>query len=124
MMRLFFLALVVVAGWYGYNHYPQLLDRRQGHQVVVVNRTGMTLERVRVSVGGTTYVREEIGDGQEASWEFKVASTSEFHLVWQYREIVGEHQWRGGSVPPGPMTQRHKLIVDADHAITYQPENR
>lgn len=124
MKRLFFLALIALAAWYGWKHYPEILSHRPSHEAVVENDTGHTMTRVRLSVGGQTFVRESIPDGKSATIPFKVNRDATFTLVWEYAEVLGEHTWKGGMVPAGPMVQRHIFTVDADNAVFYRAENK
>ena len=45
MKKLFVLALIAFAVWYGYHHYPELLNRGPSNEVVLKNESGHPLER-------------------------------------------------------------------------------
>ncbi|OGF17972.1 MAG: hypothetical protein A2W00_12650 [Candidatus Eisenbacteria bacterium RBG_16_71_46] len=124
MKRLLLLALVAAAAWYGWKHYPEFVNRRPGHEAVVVNQSGHTLERVRLSVGGQTFVKESLPDGERAVFPFKVADDATFALSWQFADMMGERSWRGGMVPRGPMLQRHIFTIDTESEVIYQTENK
>ena len=124
MKRLFIFALIAFAAWYGWKHYPQLLDRRPKHEAVIVNSTGHPLQRVRVSVGGQTFVKESLPEDQKAVFPFSVNSDASFELRWQYVDKLGELSWKGGMVPRGPMVQRHIMTIDPDGQVIYQPQNK
>ena len=124
MKKLFFLLLVVAAAWYGWKHYPDLLARRPAHEAVIENPSGHTLQRVRLAVGGRTFVRETLDDGQRAVFPFRVTSDASFELTWQWKDRVGECNWRGGMVPRGPMQQRHIMAIDEEGAVFYRAENK
>jgi hypothetical protein len=119
MNRLIFLLLLVIAGWYGWKHGPALFKRTASHDAVVLNATGMTMERVRVTVDGQTFVKEVIDNEQSAVFPFKVAHDASFQLEWEWKDKLGERRWRGGMVPRGPMVQRHLMQVDADGGVVY-----
>ena len=119
MNRLIFLLLLVIAGWWGWKHGPALFKRTASHEAVVENATGGTMERVRVKVGGQTFVKEELANAQRAVFPFKVASDASFELEWEWKDRLGERRWRGGMVPRGPMVQRHLMQVDADGGVVY-----
>ncbi len=123
MKRLLLLILLAVAVWYGYRHYPELLDRRPGHDAVIENHTGREMQRVRLTVDGKTYVKESIPDESSAVIPFKVEHDATFALDWEYGDGA-QHRWAGGAVPTGPMLQRHTLTVDGDHSVLYRAENR
>jgi len=119
MKRVVFFLLLVLAGWYGWKRWPDLFHHTPGHEAVVENDTGLTMERVRVTVDGQTFVKEELPNEQRAVFPFKVASDATFQLEWGWKEKMGEMRWRGGMVPRGPMVQRHMMQVDADGGVIY-----
>jgi hypothetical protein len=120
MKRLIILALVAIAAWYAWNHWPELMSRTPAHEAVIVNQTGRTLVRVRLKVDGQGFVKERLGDGEQVAFPFKVSNDASFELTWEYENAMGEHTWRGGQVPRGPMVQRHSMRIDADGAVTYE----
>ena len=124
MKKLLLLLLVAGAAWYGWKHYPELLDRRAGHDAVIQNRSGRTMERVRLSVDGQTFVKESLADENDTTFPFKVANDATFHLEWQFQGEAGDKFFNGGMVPKGPMLQRHVFTVDNDGAVLYRAENK
>jgi hypothetical protein len=124
MRRLLLLALFAVALWYGWQHRGELLQRRSGHEAVVENASGREMTRLRLSVGGQTFVKESVPDGGKAVFPFRVDSDASFELVWRFVDAPVEQSWSGGMVPKGPMLQRHVMTVDADGAVLYRPENK
>lgn len=120
MKKLLLLALVALAGWYGWHHYPEIIHRQPAHEALIVNQTGRPLTRVRLVVDGQTFVRERIEDGAEATFDFRVAHDSDFQLIWEWGDSPGESQWRGGRVPHGPMVQKHTFTIDGDREVIYQ----
>ena len=119
MKKLILLILVVAAGWFGWKNYPQLFERRAGHDAIVQNESGTEIKRLRLTVDGQTLVKESLADGQSATFPFKVTSDATFELVWDQGH---ERTWRGGMVPRGPMLQRHVFRIDADGEIMYRAE--
>lgn len=124
MKRFLILALIVFAAWYGWNHRDRLLSRQPRHDAVIVNHSGRGIERVRLTVGNQTLVKEAIPDEGSATMSFGVSDDSDFLLVWQWKGSDAELHWRGGRVPRGPMVQRHTMIIDGDGGVTYQAENK
>jgi hypothetical protein len=122
MKKLIVLVLVVFVVWYGWKHYPQLFERRPSHEVVIRNRSDTGMIRVRVTVDGQTFVRDELPNGQDAAFPFRVANDASFQLVWQWSGREGEQQWSGGMVPRGPMVQRHIMTVDGDGGVVYETQ--
>ncbi len=124
MTRLFFLILLAFAAWYGWKHYHELMDRRPSDDAVVVNHSGHEMTRVRLTVGGQTFVKESIPDGASADFPFRVDRDSDFQLDWQWGDLIGEKHWTGGMVPRGPMLQRHTFEIDGEGAVLYNAENK
>ncbi len=124
MKRLLFLALVVFAAWYGWNHYRDLITRRPSHEAIVDNHSGREMERVRLTVGGKTFVKESLPDESSVSFPFRVNEDASFLLEWKWGRSDRELHWAGGGVPRGPMVQRHTLMVDADGSVIYRAENK
>ena len=119
MKRFIVFLLFALAAWFGWKHWPDLVRHTPGHEAVVVNDTGMTMERVRLTVDGQTFVKEELPNEQKAVFPFKVANDASFQLEWEYKERMGENHWRGGMVPRGPMVQRHTMDVDGNGGVIY-----
>ena len=124
MKRLIALLLIGLAAWYGWKHYPEVLQKRDGHELVIENQTGKNMERIRVMVDGQTLVKEALPDGQTAKIPFKVQNDAKFRMEWEYESTVGTRSWEGGMVPKGPMLQRHFLTVQNDDAVMYRAENK
>ena len=124
MKKLLILVLVAGAGWYGWKHYPSLLERRPSHEAVVRNGTGSVLTRVRLTVDGQTFVKEELADGAAATFPFRVGQDASFELIWEWAQRPGENRWSGGMVPRGPMVQRHIIVVDDQGGVLYRAENK
>ncbi|MEO5616534.1 MAG: hypothetical protein ABIS67_02075 [Candidatus Eisenbacteria bacterium] len=124
MKRLFILILLGLAAWYGWKNYPQLFEKRDGHEAVIENQSGKTMTRVRVMIDGQTLVKEILPDGQTAKLPFKVANDAGFKMEWEYETVLGQRSWAGGMVPKGPMLQRHILLVQADDEVMYRAENK
>ena len=120
MKRLVFFLLVAFAGWYAYKHWPEITSRAPGHEAVIVNNSGQTLTRVRLKVDGQTLVKEELADGEKATFSFKVANDASFELTYEFARAMGERHWRGGMVPKGPLTQRHFIQIDGDGQVVYE----
>jgi hypothetical protein len=120
MKNLLLLILVVGAAWYAYQRYPEVVSRRPAHEAVVANHTGRTMTRVRLTVDGQTFVKERLEDGADAKFEFRVANDSDFRLIWQWADAPGQFRWSGGSIPKGPMVQRHHLTIDGGNQVVYQ----
>jgi hypothetical protein len=124
MTRLILFLVVVAAGWYAWHHYGDILHKQPSHEAVIENRTGHEMVRVRLNVDGQGFARESIPDEGTATIPFRVGDDSAFQLIWEYRDAEGEHQWSGGMVPKGPMTQRHIFTVDGEGAVIYRAENK
>ena len=124
MKKLLLLALLVAAGWYGWNHRDTLLKREGSHHAVVINDTGEDVVRLRVTVDGQTLVREKLPAGQRAELPFRVANDSDFRLVWEWVGRQGESNWRGGEIAKGPLLQRHFFQILGDGSVIYRAESK
>jgi len=120
MKKLILLILIAAAGWFGWKNYPQLFEKRSGHDAIVQNESGTEIERLRLTVDGQTLVKETLSDGQSATFPFKVTNDASFDLVW--KSGPSERVWRGGMVPRGPMLQRHIFRIDQDGEVLYRAE--
>ncbi len=125
MKRLVILALLGVAGWYGWHHrdtLQDLLHRRPRNEAVVRNHSGETVTRIRLTVGGQTFVKEELASDASAAFPFAVDSDSPFDLVWEYAAKMNTGHWNGGTVAPGPAVTRYKLTIQPDGGVVYETE--
>jgi hypothetical protein len=121
MKKLIFLAVLAFAAWYGWKHYGSLKDG-PASQVVIENQSGREIDRVRVTVGGQTYVREAIADGASEAIPFRSATDGQFRLRWQYERTDYDREWSGGTVTAGPLPARHRLQVQGDGGVIWTSE--
>jgi hypothetical protein len=119
MKRLIVLAVLVFAGWYGYKHYNEVLHPRPRHIAEIVNDTGRKLVRVRLTVGGQTFVKEEMEKGVTADFPFTVDADSQFDLVWEYDTSTNVGHWAGGLVAPGPVVGKHTMTIRDDGGVVF-----
>ena len=124
MKRFLLLVLLVVALWYAWQHWGDLVHRRPGHEAVIENLSDREMTRVRLSVAGQTFVKESIPDDAKAVFQFRVDHDATFQLVWSFAGSPDEQSWSGGMVPKGPMLQRHIMTVDGDGTVLYRAENK
>jgi hypothetical protein len=122
MKGLLILLLFGVAAWYGWKHYPSLLERRPTHLAVIENQSGAELRRVRFKVDGQTFVKEVIPDKATAEFPFRVNNDSSFGMEWGWSDRTNESEWTGGMVARGPMVQRHVFTVSNDGGVMYRTE--
>ena len=124
MKKLFFLAFIAVAAWYGWNHRDTLLKREGSHEAVIRNDSGEELTRIRLTVNGQTLVKETLADGQKAVMPFRVTGDSDFRLVWEFATRPGSGIWQGGTISNGPMLQRHEFQIMGDGSVMYHAESK
>lgn len=120
MKKLLFLILLAVAGWYGWKHYPELLNRAPGHSAVISNQTDHGITRLRFTADGQTQVKEVLPSGEAATFAFKVNSDSEIRLEWEWANRLGQRKWVGGRVPKGPLLARHEMQIVGDGEVNYR----
>ncbi len=119
MKRLIILAVLAFAGWYGWNHYEQVFSPQPRHFAVIRNDSGEKIVRLRLTVGGHTYVKEELADGQTATFPFVVDGDSQFNLVWEYDANMLTGNWTGGLVAKGPLVGRHVMTIREGRGVVY-----
>lgn len=120
MKKLLILILLGVAGWYGYKHYPELMNKAPGHTAVIANQSDHGIERLRFTADGQTQVKEDLPSGQNATFEFKVNNDSEIDLEWQWTDKLGVRRWKGGRVSKGPLVARHEMQIIGDGDVNYR----
>ena len=123
MKKLLILALIAFAAWQAKLHYRELLHRRPAHEAMVENSSGRTIERLRLTVGGQTFVKESLEGGERAVFHFNVNRDASFKLTWEWKGAVEENNWSGGMVPRGPMVQRHTMSIEDDGGVVYTAQN-
>ena len=87
MKKLVIVALLALAVWQGWKHYPELRSKAPSHEAVIQNSSGQTLTRVRLSIGGQTFVKEEIAPDETATFPFRVNQDSQFSMTWGGRTV-------------------------------------
>lgn len=120
MGKLLWFALLAVAAWYGWNHWRELRGV-PADEIVVVNHSGTTLERVRVGVGNDVAVIEVVEDGAEQRREWRGRSAGAFFVHWKHGR-VGEREWRGGTFSPAATPQLHRFEIQSDGGVTMASE--
>jgi len=119
--RILIFVLMLVAAWYGWKHYKGF-GSGPTNEAVIENSSGRAIERVRLTAGDQTYVREVIEDGAKSVIPFQVSKDGSFHLHWQWRGKEGEPEWSGGAVAAGPMVSRHHFQVMPDGGVVWSTE--
>jgi hypothetical protein len=124
MKKLILLIVVIAAAWYGWKMYPNLASRRPGHEAVVENASGGTLERLSLGIGTQSFGKETLADGEKWVQPFKVNSDVQFTLHWENAGKVGTQSWTGGQVTAGPMLQRHTFKIEEENQVVYSAESK
>lgn len=124
MRRLIILVLIAAAAWFGWKQYGELFTKGPQHEAVIENRSDRAMTGVRLEVGGRSFVKESLPDGERATFPFRVTQDASFELAWNWGGSGGEASWSGGYVPRGPMAQRHLMTVDGDGSVIYRAENK
>ena len=122
MRNLLVLVVVAVAAWYGWHHWADLRQAPRD-SAVVENQSGRGLTRVRLTVGGQTYVKDVIPDGGKAEFPFKVAGDGSLALAWQFDNESYDKTWSGGEVSAGPLRTRHHIQVMSDGGVVWSAEH-
>ncbi len=120
MKRLILLIVVAAAAWYGWHHWAGLRGAPT-NEVVIENRSGRTLGRVRLSISGQEYpAYDSLYDGKSVTQAFPLnVRDGQFELHWVLQGVMGEPQWTGGMVTAGPVRMRHRLQVGPDNGVIW-----
>ncbi len=124
MKRLIVYALVIIAAWQTWKHYPDLVHRSPSHEAVIRNQAGRTMEKVRLSIDRRTFVKERLESGESVTYPFRVAHDASFDMQWGWSDSQAEGHWTGGRVYEGPIVQRHIITVVGDGGVIYSTENK
>jgi hypothetical protein len=122
MKKILILVVLGIAVWQAREHWNDLFEPAPSHQAVIRNKSRHVIERVRLTIDGRTFVRERIDPEAEAMIPFKVAHDASFSMLWQWGDMQGEPRWSGGFVTPGPLVQRHVIVIHDDASVVYLPE--
>ena len=122
MRKLLVLVIIGCAAWYGWRHWTELRQPPRD-EAVVENQSGHDISRVRLDVGGQTFVRESLPDGQSASFPFHVDGDAAFTLRWQNAREDVDRTWSGGEVTAGPLRTRHHIQVQGDGGVVCSTEH-
>jgi|SRR5262252_7027925 len=121
MKRLLLLALIAFAAWYGWKHYAEL-KRGGSHDIVVSNRSGHEIDRLRVTAGDQTVVVETLADGADRREPFRADRDGAFSLVWQASNSLGEKQWSGGRFTHGPLLMEYRFEFHGDDGVIWSTQ--
>lgn len=122
MKKIVLLAVLVFAAWQASKHWGDLFEKRIPNQAVVENNSNRPINRLRLTVGDRTFVREHLEPKATVMFPFEVRRDGSFGLVWEWGDAVGEQHWSGGFVAPGPILQRYRIIVHEDGSVVYLAE--
>ena len=123
MKRLLFLALVAFAAWYGWHHYSELREAGS-HDLVLVNRTGRALERLRIVTGDQTAVVEVLEDGATTHRPIKSERDGLFDLYWNQRGVMGDRSWHGGVFTHGPLLMTYRFEFRGVDGVIFTSEKK
>lgn len=121
MKRLLVLAILAAALWWGYQRNWDF-SSATANDAVLINRTGKVLERIRVTIGGETVVRELLEVDETASLQFRNQREGAFRVVWHVRGQMGEKNWSGGHLIGGPTASRHTFEFDSENGVVWHAE--
>ena len=121
MRRLFFLALFAAAAWFGWNNWRGLI-KAPGDEIVVVNHSGYTIERVRIGIGDNLAVFESVPNGNEQRRPWRGQAGGLFQVAWKPGDRVGESVWRGGAFEPSATPRVHRFEVATGGKVVSRSE--
>ena len=117
MRKALLVALAAVVVWFAWRQLPQLFRRPPAHEVVIENRSGLGLARVRLRVGGRTFAAETLAAGTKVVFPFRLGHDASFALSWNQDST--RRAWSGGRATAGPLLQRHVIRVEKAGRLSY-----
>lgn len=122
MKNLILLALLVAAGWYGWQHKGTIFGSQNANEAEFVNDSDTAILRLRLHVGDQTIVRERVDAHATERLPFTQQGNSEFSMDWQWegREVTG--RWNGGFFQQGPIRTRHRFLIDDGGGVSWSQE--
>jgi hypothetical protein len=111
MKKFVFLVLIGFAAWQAWKHYPSLFQRRDANEAVVENTSHRGIVKLRLTIGDQTFVSETLDNGKTARFPFRVSHDSSLQMVWEWKDAVEEHSWRGADVTAGPELRRYVITI-------------
>jgi len=124
MRKIIFLALVIMAGYYAWQHAPALLKRPPAHRLVVTNESRVNVERLRIKVGGQTFVKELLPSGETVTFSLRVHRDEPLSMTWRWSDSENEDHWEGGTVTQGPIAQDHLLSIMGGATVVHRVERQ
>jgi hypothetical protein len=121
MRNLIVLVVIALLAWYGWHHLSDL-NSTPRDVAVVENQSGRGLTRVRLTVGGQTYVRDLVPNGGKTEFPFQVTGDGSLSLKWQFDNESYDKTWSGGEVSAGPLRTRHHIQVMSDGGVVWTAE--
>ena len=118
MKKLILLGIIAAAAWWGYQRNWDF-SQADANEAVLVNRSGRVLERIRLTIGGETLVREVLEDGERSTLTFRNQREGAFKLVWSARGQMGERSWSGGHLIGGPTASTHTFEFDSENGVVW-----
>ena len=121
MIRWLLILLVLFAGWYGWTQQDRW-RARGSDELVFRNRTGQTLERMKVRVGGTSWAIERLAIDTTVKLPVRCDDDGPFQLEWKVRGRDGDKLWSGGDFTRGPIRMRHRFELLTGDGVVWSSE--
>ncbi|TMQ62443.1 MAG: hypothetical protein E6K78_11755 [Candidatus Eisenbacteria bacterium] len=111
------IALAAACAWVAWKQLPRMFARPPAHEVVIQNRSGGWLKRVRLRLGGRTFAAESLAAGRQVAFPFRLDHDASFALSWDQDST--RRNWSGGRAFAGPLLQRHVIRVEKGGRLDY-----
>jgi hypothetical protein len=121
MMRLLVIALLIYAAWFGWTRHDRWRERGSD-ELVFRNRTGQTLERMRVHVADEGWAIERLAPDTTVKLPVRCDKDGSFQLEWRVQGRDGEKQWQGGDFTHGPIRMRHRFELLSNDGVVWSEE--
>jgi len=121
MSRWVLLVLLLVVAVYGWRRTAALRERG-ANELVAVNRSGRTVEDLRISVGGKQVHVAALAHGATVKRSLLCDRDGAFELAWRTEGVEHELQWQGGRFNRGPIAMRHRFELVRGDGVVWRPE--
>jgi hypothetical protein len=121
MVRLLLIALIVFAAWYGWTQHDQWRERG-ADELVFRNRTGQTLERMKIRVADEGWAIERLAPDTTVKLPVRCEKDGAFQLEWRVKGRDGDKHWKGGDFTHGPIRMRHRFELLAGDGVVWSEE--
>lgn len=121
MTRLLLFLLILTAAWYGWTQHDRWRERGSD-ELVFRNRTGKTLERMKIRVADEGWAIERLAPDTTVKLPVRCEKDGLFQLEWRVQGRDVDQSWKGGYFTHGPIRMRHRFELLTDNGVVWASE--